>query len=255
MAAERPSRVGALVVLGGVCFVLFLLVTLPARLLAFVAAGFDVQVINPSGSVWLGQASAIRGQGITLQSVRWDLHQLALLTGRLAADVDAKLPGGFARGEVSAGLGGSVRLRDLEMAGPLTLLEDAVGMPLSGGEISLKMAYLELQDNWPVAAAGEVRLGDVPLGLPGATQTAGRGSFLASFDQVEPVDELVGTLSDVGGALEFSGRLVLSQPREYTIDGLIRARPNAPDDLRQALVLLGPEEAGGRRRFSVAGSM
>ncbi|MDJ0927710.1 MAG: type II secretion system protein N [Gammaproteobacteria bacterium] len=255
MAVERRSRPALLATLGGVSLLVFLLISLPARLLSVVTAGFGLQLINPSGSIWQGQASAVRGPGISLQAVSWDLHRAALLWGRLGAAVEAKIPGGFVQGYLAAGLGGNIQLEDAEIVGPLSIVGNSFGVPLSGGEISVRMSFLELQDNWPVAAVGEVRLGNVPLGLPGAMQTAGVGSFLASFDQAEPGDELVGTLSDLGGALEFAGRLVLSQPRNYTIEGLIRARPDAPDELRQALVLLGPEEGAGRRRFSVAGSL
>ncbi len=238
---------------GAACLVLFLIATLPARILSGPAADLGVTLINPTGTVWSGAATALAGSGLSLQQPSWQLRPLALLTGRLGGTVEAELSGGFIRVTGATSASGDARITELEAAGPLGPLASVLGLPTAGGEYSARLSLLEISGGWPVAAVGEIRLGNIPLGL--TRDAPGTGSFAADFQQSEPAERLVGELKDLGGALEVSGSLVLSRPRSYEVSGKARARADAPAQIREALVLLGPQDAQGRRDFSLAGTL
>ncbi len=246
-----------LIAAGVAGFLLFLIGNVPARLAADLLGTAGLRAGSATGTLWRGEFASLNVAGISLGRTRWNLKPLSLLLGRLAADVDVDLPGGFLRGRAEVGLGGRIGLSDAQAASPLKSLGQMFGLPVDGGEASAKITQLVLEDGWPTVAVGEVRVGNVPLALPGVRAEPGaEGSFLASFDnpQLAPGDSLVGELRDLGGALELSGSVELLPPNNYNVAGLLKPRAEAPDSLTQGLVLLGPEDAQGRREFALGGS-
>ena len=132
------KRPGILLGIAGAAFVLFLITGVPASLITKLAPA-ELQVSNPQGSLWSGQASAIRFGNVSLGRTSWKLQPLRLLLGSLAGEIDATLPGGFARGNFSLGLGGSIALSDFSAASPLASLAASLGtaLPLSQGQLTL----------------------------------------------------------------------------------------------------------------------
>jgi hypothetical protein len=248
---------GLLLAAGVGALLLFVITNVPARLGVDLLRSAGVQAGSASGTLWRGEVASLRVAGLGLGRTRWVLHPLSLLTGRLSADIDTELPGGFIRGRAEAGLGGRLALIDTEAASPLSNLAPLLGLPIAGGEANASIQRLVVEDNWPTVAVAELRVGNLPLALPGMMPEPGAiGSFAAVFDLPELAagDPLVGELRDLGGALEIDGNISLSPPNNYDIAGLLKPRDSAPPSLTQGLVLFGPEDAQGRREFSLSGS-
>lgn len=249
-------RVRALLIVGLVTFLGFALLNVPARVAADLLPA-TVQAGMARGTLWAGELASLRVAGISLGRTRWQLHPAGLLLGRLDADLDTELPGGFARGRLVLGAGGSVALRNAEAVLPLAVLATPLRLPGLAGEASLKLSNLALDGQWVTAAVGELRAADVPLALPGMQAPGGAsGSFQLLFDapEVPPDGPLVGQVTDLGGALEVSAELQLRPPTRYAVEGLVRPRPEAPEELTRGLVLLGAPDSEGRRPFALSGS-
>jgi len=243
---------------GAFAFLAFAVALTPARLLADLAGLGGIVVSNPTGTAWRGEASAVRGAGVALGRTRWTLHPAALLAGRVGADLDVMLADGFLRGYASVGMGGSLHLEEVEAASPLAAARRLLPVPVTGGQATARIESLAVEERWPRTAVGTVRVADVPLLLPGAPGAdEATGSFEVRFDTVDAADdgELVGTLRDLGGALELSGEVRLYPPGDYEVSGRVRPRDDAPRALADSLNLLGPPGPDGTRPFSLAGSI
>ena len=252
-------RAGVFVGIAAAAFLVFLVRSVPAALLGwFTPEG--VELSTPTGSLWAGEVSALRVGDLRLGKTRWTLEPWQLIAGRLAGEVDASLPGGFARGDFAVGIGGSFSLADFSVAGPLAELAKAFGssLPIQDGQLSVNVVALDVSDGWPTRAVGEVAVGDVAIlfvrGRPVPDQLA---SFRLQVDaqEIPAAGTIEGTVTDQGGPLEVIGVLQLSPPGNYVLSGRASPRPGAPQTLQQALVLLGPETREGGREFSFAGSL
>jgi hypothetical protein len=242
-----------LIIAGCIGFAFFLLLGIPATLITSLGGSDSIRFSGVSGTVWHGEVRHAKIQGMSFRDISWDLHGQQLLLGRLAGDIEARLPAGSARGTVALGLGGSITLRDLEgkaAAGPLGKL---LNLPQAAGQIQFQIADLRIRNGWPKRITGTASVMNFPL-LPDGSAP---GSFEVVF-ATESVSEdgiIDGTLKDLDGPLEITGAITLMPPANYELTGIVRARGDAPKALTDGLALLGPVDAGGRREFSLAGSI
>src|SRR5690606_40005787 len=90
-------RLLGLSLLGIVAWLIFILAMLPAR---FVLAQFgsllppDIRLHGVQGTLWNGTAQTLAWRGVSAGPLHWDVQAVALLTGHLQADINAKLPQG-----------------------------------------------------------------------------------------------------------------------------------------------------------------
>src|SRR5690554_2767927 len=88
MAKKRNKRIKRSAALAVIIYVLGLIVFLPARLVvALLPLPEHIQVAGVEGTLWRGQAQQVRLQHKYLEQVNWHVFPLALVTGKLAADV------------------------------------------------------------------------------------------------------------------------------------------------------------------------
>lgn len=236
-------------------FVLTLVVTIPARLIDSLG-GDALSLSGARGTVWRGSAEQVLAGPLRLGRTEWNTRVMALLLGRAAAAIDTELPGGFARGNVSISLTGTLRISDFEAAGRLEALGSALGFGQASGDATANVSSAELHDGWPSVLVGGLRLGNVPLAVGGAS-AAGVIDLAADFDvpQATADGRVPGRISDQGGPLEIAGTITLYPPSNYDIDALINARRDAPPEVQQGLLLLGPEQPDGGRQFTMSGSL
>jgi len=250
------NQIKLMVSVGACSFLLFVLINIPARIVGSLAPEALVSISGASGTIWNGSAQLIQVEGIQLREASWTLQALPLLIGRASMDFDAKWSNGFVRGGLSAGLGGSISLREIEAAGSLTPILQRMNLPATSGELTVNLVAAEIDDLWPTQLVGSLRVGRVPLNMIGVSGGI-TGNYALDFDVEEVGDDgiIPGVLSDGGGPLEILGELRLSPPANYSIEARIKARADAPAQLAQGLMLAGPRLPDGSHEFQMTGSL
>ena len=236
--------------LAGLVFLVTLLARLPARaLLPLLPAGTDCEA--PSGTIWRGACTELRVPRVSLMSVSWAIHPAALLALHLSANVASDDPRAVARAAVTLSHGGRLQLQ--AVSAQLPLQGGLPGIFPSGlsGQLQIAIDSATLERGQLLALQGSVRV----LQLRSESQAADLGSFELSFPAVSAGEPIDGQLRDLGGPLSVSGDLRLMREGGYELTGYVAARPQASADVIQALQLLGPPDAQGRRMFSLAGSL
>ena len=248
----RPTRL--LVVASLSALLVSLIALLPARV-AFGVLGLPATAVTGwSGTVWSGAVQRISLGSITLGPVLWHVRPARLLTGQLAADVQATVPDGFVNATVGLSLGGAWSASGVEAAVPLAWLAPAMGN--AGSQVSARFDKLVVRKGRVEAAVGNLTLAGVVLPIPTTGPQLGPGTYELAFsaDALGPDDLLTGALKDAGGPLEIAGTVTITPPRSYEVAGTARPRPEAPPELRSALQMLGPATAEGSHALSLAGS-
>jgi hypothetical protein len=243
--------------LGLGAYVAFTLAMFPAGTALRWLAPPDVAFAGVAGTLWSGSAASCSFAGFTAESLRWRVRPAAFLLGRVSADVEARIPDGFIAGTITASPG-TVRFGNLRGATSLPAL--AALLPVRGmrGQASVQLETLVLEDGWPTQAVGEVRLAGLevtPLIPDGSGALLPLGDYTLTL-LPSSAGEIAATVVDNGGPLEVEGTLRLDAARTYTIDALVKPRPNAPEMLVEGLAFMTTEpNAEGRRRLNLTGSL
>lgn len=242
-----------LVALGAVAYLAFAIVTLPASVLLDRFRDAGVTAAGVEGTAWKGRAQLLQIQGVNVGSVDWDLHALALLALKVRADVKVTRSEGFLQSQVDMG-SGPIRFSNLSASVPLSALSGVAPQGWNG-TVNMKFSELVLDAGWPVVANGTAEI----LNLASSSQRSPlSGSYKLTFPapHSRPADDLlVGALNDLGGPLAISGTVELRRNRSYLLNGLVSARPEAPQNLANQLQILGPADAQGRRPFTLEGTL
>jgi general secretion pathway protein N len=248
------KRLWPLIALGCCAFIIFALVTLPAGVALSWLESAGISASGVSGTVWNGRAQVLQVQGMHIGGVEWKLHVLPLFTAHASADVKVTRGDGFATTRLSASPTGTVRFKDLTGSLPLSAL--LANMIPGGwtGTLNGKFEQLTLKNGWPTQVGGTLDIVDL---VGPARNPAPAGSYRIVFDPAaSTADVLRGVVSDAGdGPLQVTGTIELTAERNYKLETLIAARPNAPRNLVQTLEFLGPPDEQGRRQFGTEGAM
>lgn len=250
-----PSRF-SWIALGLGAYVAFAISMFPAATAYRWFAPDSVRLAGVDGTVWSGSAAIGSSGDIGFHDLEWRLQPWRLLLAQVGGQIQARLADGFLTTNVDAGLT-RVAFRDLQVSTSLAGLQDL--LPIGGieGLMSADFSMLRLEDDWPVEAIGEVRVGQLavpPLMSPGGSLIE-LGNFRVQFSASQPPD-LVGAFEDQGGPLEVSGVVRVSPNRSYVIEGRARTRSEAPQELRQGLeIMTASPDADGLRAFNISGSL
>lgn len=237
-----------------VAFLLALIVRLPASAVLSWALPASVETRGISGTIWNGSIDVVATQGVAVGPVTWQWRASALLSGRIGADVEAGLPGGFFSGAVGVGTS-SLVLEDVRLLADLLPLTRRSSMGAAQGTVRVSAARLRLESLWPSDIEGEVRLDNLKYAATGSTAL---GGYVLQFDGVrsdDPAFPLDGALqSDGSGPFEVRGILAMGPERAYALNATVAPRANAPREVAQALTLL-PTNASGQRVLSFEGAL
>ncbi len=202
------------------------------------------------GSLWDGVCGGFVYQGKTLGDVRWSLHPLKLLSGRVAAHVVLNRGSGTseptsAQGDVEIGFSGkNITARGVKADVPLdaelrsllnidylgTLHADLKSVRATGNSLQEIQGVLEAHD---LREPRGTNFGGYSLTFPG-----GPG-------------EQVGQLHDLGGGpLSVQGTVKITTPPGILVQGLVAPGPHASQPLQDDLRVLGSPDSQGRRMFS-----
>jgi len=247
-------RYKGLIALGVIAVLAFAAATLPASVLAKVAARHGVQAARWTGTVWAGAADDVVGNGASLGAVRWTLSPWSLLTGRLGGHAELAPPDGSVNGDFALRPGGRAELANVNVDVPLAWINAVSKTKFRGwnGRVSARLASLVLANGWPVAAQGSVAIDE--LSAPPS-----RGGRVGSYELVFPAattdDGLHARLSDTDGPLAVSGELVLAAGRSFDLQGFVAKRGSERTPFDSAIEMLGSPDQSGRRPFGLSGTL
>ncbi len=240
----------ALVAVGLLTFVAAVVVLFPARVAYHWFAPPAVQAGGLDGSIWSGSSSEVTAAGLYLREVKWRLKPLSLLTGKLAASVEAKPSTGFLEADVAAGLGGDFRLANVNASLPLRDFAAIVRMPGLSGNASLQFEELRIRDGLPVAAVGTVAIADLVAPMVDPSSIGGyRAEFFTEDEAV------VASVEDVNGVFDLAGSLTVSADRNYQFIGKVAATGNTSEKLKQQLRFLGTPNDRGQHDIRLEGQL
>lgn len=233
---------------GAATFMLVVLARFPARWASWALPG-GLQCHRLDGTLWNGACLGLSASRSPLGDVRWDLHPLGALLGRLSLTVSLVRAQGRARGQLDIRPLGSLTARDVRAT---FSLEPSAFPQLPRrirGTLAANLSVVGWKANritvirGRIEATGLALVGGEPLG-------AYRVVFAGQHTDGEPV----GRLSDLGGPFSVQGTVRLTPGPGYVVNGVVAARAGAPPALAAQLRYLGTPDAEGRRSFSVAGT-
>jgi general secretion pathway protein N len=243
--------------LGVGAYLAFALSTFPAGTAVLWFVPPPVALNGIQGTVWSGSAASGTIGGQPVQDVRWHVRPWMLLTGRVVANVEARLADGFLNTGITAS---TTRVQFNDLRGGTSLATLATMLPVRGmrGQASVALSSLEIENGWPVRILGELKLAALeipPFGSNGNSNLVPLGDYTVTFGEA-PARSIAARFVDNGGPLEVAGTLVVSAAREYTFDALIKPRNAAPQQLVDGLnVMTADPDADGRRRLTLTGSL
>jgi len=246
-----------LISLGLTCFLFFLITLFPARAGFMLLAPAGIQGFGFEGTLWQGSVRVLNVAGQQLRNTEWSLSIPGLFAGRIGGDFKTRWGSGFAEGNGSISLMGTVRLSEARAGFAAAMLGQSFGAPDLGGQVNLQIDTLQLSDNWPKQLIGTANINNLSSPLLGRGSAGQIGNYTVSFDSSTATDPdlLTGTITDNGGPLEVSGELALRAPGDYELETRIKPRSSAPEKMQKNLEFLGPPEADGTRIFEFAGSI
>jgi general secretion pathway protein N len=246
-----------LAALGLACGLVFLISSLPARVVLAIVTPAEISTFGVNGTIWQGSARIIGFNGQQFRNTEWQLSIPRLFIGQIGGDFKTRWGDGFMEGFGTISLTGTIILGETRASFNAASLEPLLGIPRVGGQVSLQLSELEVKENWPyrLVGTGEIRNFSSPLMGTGPADIIGNVSL--DFDTATETDgdAITGKLTDLGGPLELKGNLLLRPPGSYTLKARLKARPDAPEALSKNLEFLGPPEADGMRVFQLAGSI
>ena len=256
IGAARLKPAAGYIVLGVVFYLVFLLATAPASLLAEAAADFSdsVRLRQTRGTLWHGSAQLHAGTPATgvrdLGRLQWNVKPWWLLVGR--AQLGVQIDGASVRGQAQIGVSrGRIALEELDASLPASLVNLVYGPAAffePTGTIDVRAPNAELTANgltakveaqWRGAGGrftGPASLGDYRIEITGSGPNA------------------TIRLSTLRGNLDLSGQGTWDVAGDGALQFTGRARPRGDSaQLEPLLRALGRDMGGGERqiRFNV----
>ncbi|KEZ79034.1 type II secretion system protein N [Salinisphaera hydrothermalis] len=248
-------RIMRFVIVGVVAFVVGLVTYLPASLVAgWVADDTPVHLQGVSGTLLDGQAAYASLPNGALNNVRWNVHPMTFLLGRVSATVRADSDLGHIEGQIHRSIFGRNTLDNVQGEATIGWLSGLAGytfVPVSG-RIGLDLDHVTFDDNLDVSALdGTIQLTNSRWELLNPPLKLGR--FEAKLDRGD--QGIQARILDSTGPLALTGDVQLSDNRRYDLNVKLRARAGADDRLKQILQQIGQPDSQGWYHIQERGSL
>ena len=239
-----------LLVVGLLTFVAAFVALFPARVAYNWFVPPAVQVSGLQGSIWSGSAAEASVAGVDLRDFKWRLRPSGLVTGKLAAHVEASPSSGFLEADVAAGLGGSISLSNVNGSLPLSDFAAVARVPGLAGNASVQFEELRIRDGLPVVATGTLAVANLvaPMVDPSSI-----GGYRAEFFTDE--NAVIASVEDVDGVFDLAGSLTISADRNYQFLGKVAATDGTSEKLRRQLRFLGTPNERGQHDIRLEGQL
>ena len=242
-------RLRSIVALAVVAYLIFAVVTLPARLVAHVASvPGTIELDDARGTLWNGSAHArVFGVGgsLDLDSITWRFQPARLVAGRIAFAFETQGDAIEGNGRIERGLA-TWEARDLHAKARAEALTPLAPLAASWRPVGL----LDLDvpaftwDGSEGRGSAEARWREAALAI---SEVRPLGSYRAQASAEGGPARIV--LSTLDGPLRVSGSGTLDARGALTFTGEARSDPASAAALKPLLDLMGPVRADGARSF------
>lgn len=245
-------------IIGVVCYLLFLIINLPASIfvryvLGQITATKNLRVMQPRGSMWAGESIDAYYGRMHLGKVAWKLSSLGLFVGN--ADINLKLSGQNtqANGAVALGFGGKISVDNLEARLPASELNSLFGgMPINlSGNILGNINDLDIKPGAMFRGKGRVVWQQATLVAPHQIEL---GDILVEIEPQNNINTHI-TITDQGekGQLKINVTLDILATGKYRWGGSLKPRQTDEEKLNQLLNFIGRADSGGNYWLSQSG--
>lgn len=241
-----------LISIGLSCFLLFMVVKLPASI-AYELAGKRIQGLEMqqlSGTAWSGQAGSIKVLGHSFRSLHWTLNPLALLVGDVALDVDIRDVDYPLKGDINLAYNGDFQAQGLKGRLPADLLNQIPVLAfirLSGNMIidmqSISYLQKELQQ-----AQGNIMLEQGYLQQPVQTEL---GTIKMNLDTRPGV--ITVNIKDEQAPIGIDGQLLLNPGHKFSFKALFSPTVKADNVIISMLKNAGKLHSDGSMTIQYEG--
>jgi hypothetical protein len=243
-----PGSSKWLVAAGALAFLIVIVANLPATLASrWLPPALTIGSLG--GTLWHGEALAVRVNGVDIERLEWRLQPFALFGGRVSAHVEAVNGADHASAKVTVAKG-RVDARDLDADLDAATLAGRALPTGWAGPIRIRLDELVLEQGWIGSIRGTAQSG-VLTGPPNVQPYLGSYQLVYGPNANATAGELVGQFHDLGGPLEISGDVRLYRERRAVVSGWVRVRPGAPQVVVDDIARLPQSDPQGRRQFSV----
>ena len=258
--AEEASRRGgkwraaALILLGLVAFLAFIIARAPADRVYGLAKPYlpdGVALYGLSGSLWQGRATAVEAGGVRLHGLSWDLRTAALLAGRVSLDLGVEDRDLEIQALLERAFDGSLHL---------TIPRGRLAIPPLQGQTRWRHPAVEgeifLRDLEATLADGGLQRADGRVTWREAAVTVARRAEFGDLEVTLKTPEGGGTRGEVTelgeGPLKADGQVTLSPEGRWTVDAVVEAT-DPESVLGRSLAMMAEEAAQGGYRLRYSG--
>lgn len=211
-----------------------------------------LELFGLQGTLLAGSVAGIGLQGrAAWQELRWTLHPLSLITGRVVADVDTTTPAVVRSRVVVAPWGTS--LSDVRASGSIRTLLGAFGqgfLPIEG-QMGADLKSLDLKGGKPTGADGTLDVEGLAWTL--AKDPVVLGNFRATATTED--SKIVLKIESISGPLDVRGTAHLDQEQSYTLDLKVKVKPGATSMVQSLVQSLGRPDSQGFYTISRKGKL
>lgn len=241
---------------GLVAFIFFLIVYMPAnQVVGRIALPKNISITGVSGTVWNGKAKEVVMQGLPLKRVDWSLHPLALITGRLSANIKA----GNIRNSEEAALSGplsvslfnfkNIKAEDFVLYLPANYVVANLTLPIpvdAGGRLRVRIEQGHISPQCQELSGFGDWLNASVAGTQGPIQL---GNYTVKFSCKG--ENIAAVLSDPN-LLNLGLNADLNPENgKINVAGQFRIDPSLPQDIQYASQFFGQKDSEGFVRFKL----
>lgn len=231
-----------LALLGAAAFIVILVATAPASLLAYaVQRNTPVQLQGVGGSLWHGTAQQIVAPELQLGPLSWRLHPWRLLLGeaRLSLEMPAGAPNLNGKAVVGINILKKLTLSDVDITADAEWVFAQAALPLAAdGRFRLQIQSAELRHGQLPRIQAQLDWLEARIVYPQAHALGAYRMLMRNHPEPNP-EYLLGELNDIDSPFKIAGTIKIEKSGDYELNALLSTAPGAPEIFKNTLLFVG----------------
>ncbi|HEX5055543.1 MAG TPA: type II secretion system protein N [Gammaproteobacteria bacterium] len=248
-----------LALLGGAAFIIFLVLTAPASLLAHaIRSALPVELEGVSGTLWHGAIQRVSApENLQLGPLSWRLHGWRLLRGEisLSLEIPADAPNLSGKADAAVTILKTLYLSNVDLQADANWVFTQAALPIAAaGNFNLRIESAELRRGQLPLLHGQLEWQNARVVYP---QQHALGAYrLIMHPQPETDPEyLLGEISDINSPFKINGTVKIEHSGAYQFSARLATAPDAPQIFRDTLLFLGEPAADGSVSLERSGNI